>query len=125
MNLPRLAALLAVLSSCTPAWAQQVQPSGVPSTSYTIATGGTSVIAVTGPVRGCYIQNPPTAADQGIATAENGYVDPTKAATTAGNGSNGALTPGQPWNCPTNLQAGSNVWINAATSGHKFTVVVW
>jgi hypothetical protein len=83
------------------------------------------VIAVTGPVRGCYIQNPPTATDQGIAGAENGYVDPTKAATTTGNGSNGALSPGQPWSCPANLQAGSNVWINAATSGHKFTVVVW
>jgi hypothetical protein len=118
-----IAILLAALSC--PAYSQQVSPAGVPSTSYTIAAGGTSVIAVTGPVRGCYIQNPPTAADQGIATAENGYVDPTKAATTTGNATNAALQPGQPWTCPQNIQAGSNVYINAATSGHKFVVVVW
>lgn len=117
---------LALLLACAmpyAACAQQVAPAQ--GNLSTVVTGGTAVIAVTGPVRGCYIVDPATATDQGIAAAENGYVDPTKAATLVGNGSNVALVAGQSWTCPTSMAPGSSVWINAATSGHKFVVVVW
>ncbi len=92
-----------------------------------IATGGTAVIAVPANPNGGYIVNPLSAADQGIGSAEVLYLDPTGASpgSTAGsgNGSAIALQPGQYWNIiPSQNPA---TYVNAATTGHKFTAVYW
>ena len=94
-------------------------------TTSTVATGGTAVSAVTGPAVGCYIFNGSTATEQNIATAEVLYVDPVTTATTTAGGSNVAMVPGQNWSCPGSVGPGRVISINAATSGHKVTVVVW
>jgi hypothetical protein len=96
-------------------------------TASTITTGGTAVTLVTGPVNGGYITNPPNAASQGIVTAENAYVSEvgTPGSTDgAANGTTTLLTSGQTFTFPA-LAAGVLIKGNAATSGHKLTVVVW
>lgn len=96
-------------------------------TSSTIATGGTAVVFVTGPVHGGYITNPPNAASQDIGTAENAYCDPvnTPGSTDAvGNNTTSILQPGQTYTVPA-IASGVTISCNAATSGHDFTVVVW
>ena len=117
-----LLAALAALACASPAWAQSVNPRA--GATGTIVTGGTAVTALTGPTNGCYISNPSAAADQGIMTAEPIYVDPTgAAATTSTSTTNGRIDAGQTWFCvPYSLQS---VSVNAATSGHKFTIVRW
>ncbi len=95
-------------------------------TNSTIVTGGTAVVLVTGPCNGGYITNPPNTAAQGV-TAENVYVDPVAApgsTDAAANGTTTLLVPGQSFTLPA-LAAGQFVRGNAATSGHKLTVVVW
>lgn len=99
----------------------------VAGTTATIVTGGTAVTFVTGPIKGGYITNPINLAAEGIAAAENLYIDPvgTPGSTdAAANGTTVILTPGQPYALPA-LAAGVLVKANAATSGHKATVVVW
>ena len=96
-------------------------------TASTITTGGTAVTIVTGPIKGGYIVNPINLAAQGIAAAENAYCDPVASpgSTDAnGNGTTAILTPGAPFYIPA-LATGILVKCNAATSGHKLTVVVW
>lgn len=91
-----------------------------------IATGGTSVVVASGPISGGYIANPASDAAQGV-TAENLYVDPVgdPGATDAdANGTTTALVPGQSYSIPP-LPAGSSLRANAASSGHKFTVVLY
>ena len=88
-----------------------------------VVTGGTAVNALTGPSNGAYICNPYSATDEGIMTAEPLYVDPTKAATTTGSGTNAALQPGQCWGVPP--YSTLPVSVNAATSAHAFVVVRW
>ena len=94
-------------------------------TAYKIVTGGTAVTLVTGPVNGCQIVNPLSAADEGIATAEVAYLNPVTTATTTGNNTTVTLQPGQAWNAPGALASGVNISVNAATSSHAFTVIVW
>lgn len=92
----------------------------------TIVTGGTAVTVVTGPVNGGYIVNPLNTAAQGV-TAENAYIDPVASpgsTDAAANGTTNILQAGQVYTIPP-LQTGSVVKANAATSGHKLTVVVW
>jgi hypothetical protein len=90
-----------------------------------VATGGQAVAPYTpGSSNGGYIYNPLSATDQGIATAENLYLNPTAAAGTTGNGQTVALSPGQPWYIPAGVNLGS-LTINAATSGHNFVCVRW
>ena len=115
-----LTALLLGLSAGA-AFAQQVTPR--PGAVSIVTTGGTAVTAVPGPSNGCYIINPLSTADQGVSPAEPLYVDPTTAATTAGNATNTAIAPGQPWFCVPNSTV--SVSVNAASSGHKYTVVRW
>jgi hypothetical protein len=94
----------------------------------TVTAGGTAVIAVSGPIGGGYITNGATLAAQGnIAAAENLYVDPVGAPGSTdllANGTTTALQPGQTYQLPA-LAPGVNVKVNAATSGHKFSAVVW
>lgn len=93
------------------------------ATTFTVVTGGVPVILVTGPVTGCYVINPLSAADQGIATAEVAQVDPVKTAPSVGNNTTSTLQPGQGYSCPQGMT--TNLSAVAATSGHKFNVVKW
>lgn len=94
-------------------------------TNSVVVTGGTPVQAVPANPNGGFITNPLTAADQGLGTAETLYVDPvstTPGSTPgSGNGTATALAPGQTWY----LIPGQTTptFVNAASSGHKFTVV--
>jgi hypothetical protein len=97
------------------------------ATTSTITTGGTAVTLFTGPINGGYVANPINAAAQGISVAENAYVDPvgTPGSTdAAANGTTMLLEPGQTFSLPV-LGVGVNFKANAASSGHKLTVVVW
>lgn len=97
-------------------------------TASIVAVGGTAVIAITGPVRGGYIANPLTAADQGIGGAEAIIVDPVNSpgsAPGAGNGTAQSIAAGSTWTLPFPIPAGVTVHVNAVTTGHKFTVVTF
>ena len=115
------ASLVASVALANPSATQTIVPRA--GTTATIVTGGSAVTLLTGPVNGCYVTNPLLAADQGIVTAEPAYVDPVNTAGTAGNGTTSALQPGQSWACVP--QSYIPVTANAATSGHKLTVVIW
>lgn len=96
-------------------------------TTATIATGGTAVTILSGPINGCYVVNPLNAAAQGIGAAENAYVDPVGtpgSSDSAANGTTTLLQSGQSFTCPP-FASGINLKANAATSGHKLTVVSW
>jgi hypothetical protein len=89
-----------------------------------ITTGGTSVIAIPGNPNGGYITNPLTSTDQGIGTAEALYIDPVGSASVLhANGTVFALQPGQTWNVISGQT--TPTYVNATTSGHKFSVVSW
>jgi len=88
-----------------------------------IGTGGTAVTLVTGPVNGCVIQNPITATDQNITTAEPAYINGVTTATANGRGTNTTLNPGDVWRCVPGQT--TNVSIIAATASHAFSVVKW
>jgi hypothetical protein len=91
-----------------------------------IAQGGAAVVLVDGPVSGGWIINPPTAAAQGIMTAENCYIDlvnPPGSTDATAYGTTVVLVPGQNFTIPA-IGAGVVIWA-AATSGHKFSVTVW
>lgn len=86
-----------------------------------IAVGGTSVVAVAANPNGGYITNPLLSTDQGI-TAEPLYVDPVgTAAILKANTTTIALQPGQRWDVIPGQT--TPTYVNAATTGHKFTVV--
>lgn len=92
-----------------------------------VTTGGTAVIAV-GPLpNGGFIQNPLLAADQGLSQAEPLTVNPVGAAAVggsgAGNGTNFVLAPGGIWQIIPGQTTTTSV--NAASDGHKFSVVVY
>lgn len=92
-----------------------------------VATGGTAVTVVTGPCTGGYITNPTTATSQGVGAAENMYIDmvATPGSTdAAANGTTVSIAPGQSFTIPA-LGTGVLLKANAATTGHKFTAVVW
>ena len=98
-----------------------VIPAGGPP--FAVAVGGTAVTVGGPPWNGCYITNPLTAADQGIATAEPLYVNPIGTATVNGFNQTVALQPGQTWNgIPGSI---FGISVNAPTGGHRFTFVRW
>lgn len=86
-----------------------------------VATGGAAVSAVGPSPKGGYITNPSSAADQGLGAAETLYVDPVGAAVLSAHGTTFALAPGQTWSLiPDQITPTS---VNAASSGHRFSVV--
>lgn len=85
--------------------------------------GGTPVIAVGPNPNGGFIFNPAEAADQGIAVAETIYVDPVGVPGLAGFGTAFAIAPGQTWMLIPGQTTPTRV--NAASSGHRFSVVSW
>jgi hypothetical protein len=105
-----------------------VAPVVIPCTVYSgaasvVAVGGTSVIAIYGQVLGGFIQNPASATNQGIATVENLYVDLIDAAGTSIDPETFVLAPGEYLSVPSGTTL--NIWVNAATSGHKFSCVMF
>lgn len=92
-----------------------------------VTTGGTAVQVAPGNVNGGFITNPVDAADQGIPTAEPLFVSPVSAtpgsASGDGNGVTFVLYPGQSW--PLIAGQTTQTWVNAATSGHKFSGVTY
>lgn len=101
------------------------QTTPVAGTVSVVTTGGTAVTVATGPLNGGFIVNPYNTAAQNV-TAENLYVDivGTPGSTDAnGNGTTTILFPGQSYSIPA-IVTGKTVKVNAATSGHKFTVVI-
>lgn len=94
-----------------------------PGRASTIAVGGTAVEAVPPNPNGGIITNPLTAADQGVDPAEPLYLNPISPGTLSGNGSNFALAPGQSWVIIPGQT--TSTWANAATTGHRFSVVFW
>lgn len=91
----------------------------------TIAAGGVSqTLFPSGVVsRGCYIQNPLTAAAQNIALAESLWVDFTGAAASPTSGTAMEIQPGFTWACA--IPTTGSVTIYGATTGHRFNVMKW
>lgn len=91
----------------------------LPVAASVIGLGGQSVIAVFGETKGGKIVNPSTATDQGIATVEPLYYSYVGEALSFEGGSTFALQPGQALDLPADMD--SPLWVNAATTGHKFS----
>jgi len=98
-----------------------ITPSG--GTNSQVATGGTAVVAAPAGVQGGYITNPASPTDQNLSNTELLFVDPVSAPSLAANGTTIALNPGETFTIPANSTL--PVYVNAASSGHKFTVVVY
>ena len=90
-----------------------------------VATGGTPVQVVAAGPNGGFITNPSSADDQGISAAEPLYISPVSAtpgsAPGNGNGTTFVLYPGQTWTIIPGQSTAT--FVNAATSGHKFSGV--
>jgi hypothetical protein len=82
-----------------------------------IQNGGTSVQVAYGPILGGRIANPVLAIWQNIAIAESIYVDLTGPAALFGSATTQEILPGQDFTLPAGA---TNVWVNAASSGHQF-----
>jgi hypothetical protein len=95
-----------------------------PGQNIVVTTGGTPVVVVPAGPNGGFITNPVYPADQGLGSgvsAEALYVDPLNPATLAANGTCFRLGPGETWEIIPGQTTPTTV--NAATSGHKFSVV--
>lgn len=98
----------------------------VPSagTNTQITTGGQAVQAAPPGIAGGYIVNPMSATDQGLSAAEPLAVDVVgQCVMVQGNGTIVLLWPGEKFDLPANST--NPVYVNANSSGHKFTVVVF
>jgi hypothetical protein len=98
-----------------------------PGLASSIVVAGTPITVAGSNPNGGYITNPITAADQGFdpnAAPEPLFIDPTgQPATTQGNGTTFRLEPGQTWFLIPGQTTTTSA--NAATAGHKFSVVVY
>jgi len=88
-----------------------------------VITGGTPVVAIHALVSGGVIWNPLNASDQGIGVAENLYVSEVGAPGLVGNQTTFEVLPGQFYFATPNSV--NPIQVNAATSGHLFTAVLW
>lgn len=94
----------------------------------TVVTGGTAVIAAGPVLNGGFIQNPASAADQGVSPAEDLIINPVSSAANPNTpgvafGTNFRLPPGGIWPLiPGQL---TNTSVNAASSGHQFSIVTY
>jgi hypothetical protein len=93
-----------------------------PAASNRIVVGGTSQVAMYAPLISGIIQNPASPADQGIAQTEPLFVNFTGPAGLIDDGQTVAIPPGGSILVPLNSIV--NVWVNAATAGHKFAGAV-
>lgn len=92
-----------------------------PLPSYEIAEGGTGQIAVYGAKYGALLQNPATAARQGIGSPEPLFVSFIGPPLLVGNETTYVVAPGAFFAVP---EGAERVWVNAATTGHRFSGVV-
>lgn len=88
-----------------------------------VTTGGNAVVAVPSGPNGGFITNPYAPADQGLGASEVLYVSPVAAPGLVANGTSFALYPGQSW--PLIPGQTTPTFVNAASAGHKFSVVYW
>lgn len=88
-----------------------------------VAVGGTAVTVFPAGITGGFIQNPASAADQGLGGTEPLYVNVVGAATLNGNGTTFALAAGQTWTAIPGQTTITSV--NATSNGHKFTATWW
>ena len=94
----------------------------VPALNSQVVTGGVAVNAFGPNPNGGFLQNPLTATDQAIGSAEDLCINPvTAAANPSGplNGTNFRISPGGGWNLISGQTTPTS--INAATSGHKIS----
>lgn len=87
-----------------------------------IITAGQPVIAVYAGCLWAKITNPATPADQGLPAVEILYVDCVNAASLGETATTVPIQPGQAFFVPANTT--ENVTVNAASAGHKFSVLV-
>jgi hypothetical protein len=88
-----------------------------------VPVGGVAIVSVYGPVQGGFLTNPVSAADQDIPQAEVLYVDVTGADATLGETATTVpIQPGGTFIIPNQT---TSVSVNAATSGHSFSGVVF
>jgi hypothetical protein len=86
-----------------------------------VRVGGQSVVALGAYPYGGYLINPAFAPDQGLDATEDLYVDPTGPAGLNETGTTVAVPPGGYYRLPPGST--SDLWVNAASSGHLFTAV--
>lgn len=82
-----------------------------------ILIGGQPVVAAYGPFIGAFIINPQLAADQGLPTPENLYVDIVNPAGASVSATTSIIYPGQVFPVPASAP---QVSVNAASTGHRF-----
>lgn len=92
----------------------------VPGAASQVTVGGTAVVAVAAGPNGGKITNPFSPEDQGISEAEVLYVSPVAPPGLVGNGSVFTVYPGYSWEIIPGQT--TPTYVNAATSGHKFSV---
>lgn len=98
----------------------------LPGAAAQVTTGGTPVDAVpalTGGIGGCFITNPASAADQGVDPPESIFVSPVADATLQATDTTFEIFPGSTWEGIAGQTTRTSV--NAATSGHRFSVTYW
>ena len=89
-----------------------------------VPQGSNPVLVIPANINGGVITNPVSSVDQGITIAEQLYVDPTGVSPgVVGNGSCFALQPGRSWYAIPNQT--TPTYVNAVTSGHRFSAVWW
>lgn len=86
-----------------------------------VETGGQAVTAIYGPVQGGVIFNPATPDEQGIDVVEPLFVDIVRTAGIVETATTIPIQPGQSFYLPADQV--NSVSVNAATSGHKFSVI--
>lgn len=89
-----------------------------------ISTGGNSILSIPPGAYGGYIWNPLLPADQNVDPVEPLYVNPLGSADVQGFGGTVAIAPGEYWMIPL-AKSTSGVFVNALSSGHRFTSVYW
>lgn len=113
--------------NCAGGFAQWIPPDVSPQQGLAtvITVGGAGVMVIPPGAYGGYIWNPYTAGDQGIGIAEPIYVNPLAAPSLQGFGATMVVYPGaDPYRVPV-PKSTYGIWVNAASSGHRFTVVYW
>lgn len=93
-----------------------------PAAASEVIVGGQSVVAIFGGVLGGMLVNPSQPEDQGLPEVENLFYDFTGPAATTQTATTFPLVPGQLLNIPPGIT--SNISVNAASSGHKFSAYV-
>lgn len=99
----------------------EVQPQQGLATSITL--GGQAVMVIPPGAYGGYIWNPYTETDQGV-PIEPLFINPISAPSLEAFGATVAIYQGQNFEVPV-AKSVTGIWVNAATTGHRFTVVYW